>query len=75
MGAVPPGHREAMARTRCCDVAAAGRRLDGVRRLPAGEVHAWEQGRNGTVCGPSIHRSRLSRFPAVVWADALPESA
>lgn len=46
----------------------------GRRRLPAGEVHAWEPGRNGTVCGLSLSRSRLTRFPHVSWADALPES-
>lgn len=68
VGAVPPGHPGAMARTRRYDVAASG------RWLPAGEVHAWEQGRNETVCGLSLHRSGLSRFPAVTWTDALPES-
>jgi hypothetical protein len=46
---------------------------DGVR-YPAGEVHAWEQGRNETVCGLSLHRSRLARFPHVSWADVQPES-
>ncbi|MFJ2260331.1 hypothetical protein ACIOKD_18635 [Streptomyces sp. NPDC087844] len=43
-------------------------------RLPAGEVHAWEQGRNETVCGLSLSRSRLTRFPHVPWKDAIPES-
>ncbi len=46
---------------------------DGVR-YPAGEVHAWERGRNETVCGLSLHRSRLARFPHVSWADVQPES-
>jgi hypothetical protein len=46
---------------------------DGVRR-PAGEVHAWHPGRNETVCGLSLHRSRLDRFPHVGWADVQPAS-
>jgi hypothetical protein len=29
---------------------------------------------NQTVCGLSLHRSRLSRFASVPWADILPES-
>ncbi|MBO3085762.1 hypothetical protein J4035_14045 [Cellulomonas sp. zg-ZUI188] len=44
---------------------------DGVRR-PAGEVHAWRSGTNQTVCGLSLHRSRLTRFPHVAWADVQP---
>lgn len=65
-----------MARTWHHAVAASGRWWDGQdgRWLPAGEVHAWEQGKNQTVCGMSLHRSRLSRFPGVVWSDILPES-
>ncbi|MEU6116895.1 hypothetical protein ABZ840_20455 [Streptomyces sp. NPDC047117] len=47
---------------------------DGRRRLPAGEVHAWEQGLNQTVCGLSLNRSQLARFPHVGWPDILPES-
>ncbi|GHA76461.1 hypothetical protein GCM10010512_03650 [Streptomyces thermoviolaceus subsp. thermoviolaceus] len=47
---------------------------DGRRRLPAGEVHAWEPGRNETVCGLSLSRSQLGRFPHVGWPDVLPES-
>ena len=43
-------------------------------RLPAGEVHAWYRGQNGTVCGLSLHRSRLRTFPGLVWADVQPES-
>ena len=46
---------------------------DGVR-MPAGEVHAWERGRNETVCGLSLSRSGLRRFPHVSWADVQPES-
>jgi hypothetical protein len=46
---------------------------DGVRR-PAGEVHGWHPGRNETVCGLSLSRSRLTRFPHVSWADVQPES-
>jgi hypothetical protein len=46
---------------------------DGVR-APAGEVHGWEPGRNETLCGLSLSRSELLRFPHVTWADAQPES-
>jgi hypothetical protein len=46
---------------------------DGIR-YPAGEVHAWERGRNETECGLSLSRSRLGRFSHVGWADVLPES-
>ena len=51
-------------------VAASGQWTDeeeGRRRLPAGEVHAWEPGRNETVCGLSLSRSRLVRFSHVNW--------
>ncbi|WP_128374369.1 hypothetical protein [Streptomyces cavernae] len=44
------------------------------RRLPAGEVHAWEPGRNQTVCGVPLSRSRLTRFPHIEWPDTFPES-
>ena len=37
---------------------------DGIR-YPSGEVHAWEPGRNETVCGLSLSRSRLTRFSHV----------
>ncbi|MFJ9928040.1 hypothetical protein ACIRU5_18645 [Streptomyces misionensis] len=47
---------------------------DGRRRLPAGEVHAWEPGRNETVCGLSLSRSQLARFPHVGRPDTFPES-
>lgn len=47
---------------------------DGRRRLPAGEVHAWQPGSNQTVCGLSLSRSRLTRFPHVRWPDTFPES-
>ncbi|MGN6600103.1 MAG: hypothetical protein ACTHMW_12605 [Actinomycetes bacterium] len=46
---------------------------DGVR-LPAGEVHAWVPGHNQTVCGLALSRSRLARFPHVLWEDVFPES-
>ena len=46
---------------------------DGIR-YPGGEVHAWERGRNETVCGLSLSKSRLARFPHVTWADVQPES-
>ncbi|MFF9095082.1 hypothetical protein ACF1AX_18360 [Streptomyces sp. NPDC014802] len=58
-------------------VAASGQWVDeeeGRRRLPAGEAHAWEPGRNETVCGLSLSRSQLVRFPHVNWPDAFPES-
>ncbi|GID29959.1 hypothetical protein [Paractinoplanes brasiliensis] len=37
---------------------------DGVRQ-PGGEVHAWRQGTNQTVCGLQLSRTRLRRFPHV----------
>ncbi|NEY30665.1 hypothetical protein GTU99_00345 [Streptomyces sp. PRKS01-65] len=67
---------EPMARTRRYEVAASGRWWDEEdgRWLPAGEVHAWERGMNQTVCGLALHRSQLSRFPAVPWPEILPET-
>jgi hypothetical protein len=41
-------------------------------RMPGGEVHAWESGRNETLCGLSLFRSSLIRFPHVTWADVQP---
>lgn len=41
---------------------------DGIRR-PAGEVHAWVQGTNQSVCGLALSRSRLRRFPHVTWSE------
>ncbi|MET9803065.1 hypothetical protein [Streptomyces sp. NPDC006368] len=58
-------------------VAASGQWTDeeeGRRRLPTGEVHAWEPGRNETVCGLSLSRSQLVRLPGVPWHEAIPES-
>jgi hypothetical protein len=43
-------------------------------RLPAGEVHGWYRGQNSTVCGLSLHRSRLRTFPGLTWADVQPAS-
>ncbi|MEU7469242.1 hypothetical protein AB0A94_11990 [Streptomyces sp. NPDC044984] len=66
-----------MTRVKQYAVAASGRWTDqeeGRRRLPAGEVHAWEPGLNQTVCGLSLSRSELVRFPHVVWQDVFPES-
>lgn len=66
-----------MARRTRYAVAASGQWIDeedGRRRLPAGEAHAWEPGRNETVCGLSLSRSQLTRFAGVPWTDALPES-
>ncbi len=57
-------------------VAASGKWFDEEdnRRLPAGEVHAWERGTNQTLCGLSLFRSGLARFPHVAWPDVMPES-
>jgi hypothetical protein len=44
---------------------------DGVR-MPSGEVHAWLRGTNQTLCGLSLHRSQLIRFPHVDWLDVQP---
>ncbi|MFI6035393.1 hypothetical protein ACIBBD_14710 [Streptomyces sp. NPDC051315] len=66
-----------MARVKRYAVAASGQWTDeeeGRRRLPAGEVHAWTPGRNETVCGLSLSRSELVRFPHVGWPDTFPES-
>ncbi|MFH9011283.1 hypothetical protein ACH4C6_07885 [Streptomyces sp. NPDC017943] len=66
-----------VARTRQYSVAASGQWTDeeeGRRRLPSGEVHAWEPVRNETVCGLSLSRSRLTRLPHVNWVDTFPES-
>ncbi|MEU2786585.1 hypothetical protein [Streptomyces sp. NPDC007110] len=66
-----------MGRAKNYAVAASGQWTDeeeGRRRLPAGEVHAWEPGLNQTVCGLSLSRSRLSRFAHVPWPDIFPES-
>ncbi|MFE0449719.1 hypothetical protein ACFW2D_00220 [Streptomyces sp. NPDC058914] len=66
-----------MARVKQYAVAASGQWTDeeeGRRRLPAGEVHAWEPGRNETVCGLSLSRSQLTRCPHVTWLDTFPES-
>jgi hypothetical protein len=56
-------------------VAASGTWVDpeGVRR-PAGEVHGWEPGKNQTLCGLALSRSRLNRFPHVAWSDAQPDT-
>lgn len=46
-----------MARVRRYAVAASGQwthEEEGRRRLPSGEVHAWERGLNQTVCGLSL---------------------
>lgn len=47
-------------------VAASGEWVDddGVRQ-PGGDVHAWQPGQNGTVCGLALSRSALRRFPHV----------
>ena len=42
---------------------------DGIR-YPAGEVHAWVPGHDETVCGLSLSRSRLARFPHVTWTSS-----
>jgi hypothetical protein len=43
-------------------------------RYPAGEVHGWLPGRNSTVCGLQLSRSRLRTFGGVEWSDVQPES-
>ena len=43
-------------------------------RHPAGEVHGWLRGRNSTVCGLQLSRSRLRTFSDVLWEDVQPES-
>ncbi|MET9504326.1 hypothetical protein ABZY42_21845 [Streptomyces sp. NPDC006622] len=65
-----------MKKTRRYAVAASSRWWDEEdgRWLPGGEVHAWEQGTNQSVCGLSLHRSQLARFAGVAWPDILPES-
>ncbi|NSC20100.1 hypothetical protein FM076_02300 [Streptomyces albus subsp. chlorinus] len=65
-----------MAASKRYAVAASGRWVDEEdgRRLPAGEVHAWEQGLNQTVCGLSLSRSQLVRFPHIGWPDIFPDS-
>lgn len=60
---------------RSASVAASGSGLDpDGGRLPAGEVHGWWHGQNETVCGLSLHRSRLVRFAGLRWTDVQPES-
>jgi hypothetical protein len=62
-----------MTGSRSARVAATGRWQDeNGQRLPAGEVHAWEPGRNETECGLALRRSQLERFPHVTWADVQP---
>jgi hypothetical protein len=34
-------------------------------RQPGGQVHAWQPGRNQTLCGLPLARSGLRRFPHV----------
>jgi hypothetical protein len=41
-------------------------------RTPSREVHAWLPGTNQTVCGLSLHRSQLLRFPHIDWVDVQP---
>jgi len=62
-----------MAKARQASVVASGqwRDPDGIRR-PAGEVHAWEPGTNQSLCGLSLSRSQLIRFPHVDWPDIDP---
>ncbi len=44
---------------------------DGIR-APAGEVHAWLQGTNQTLCGRQVSRDHLLRFPHIQWVDVQP---
>jgi hypothetical protein len=41
----------------------------GRRAAAAGEVHGWGRGQNSTVCGLSLHRSRLRTF-GEVWPES-----
>jgi hypothetical protein len=41
-------------------------------RAPSGEVHAWEPGQNGTLCGIPLRRAGLARFPHVDFSDVDP---
>jgi hypothetical protein len=41
---------------------------EGVRR-PAGDAHAWAPGTNQSLCGLSLNRSQLRRFPHVGWSE------
>ena len=51
---------------RQASVAASSQWVDGEGvRQPGGEVHAWEQGYNQTLCGHALARSHLHRFPHV----------
>ncbi|MDP9431501.1 MAG: hypothetical protein M3P91_01940 [Actinomycetota bacterium] len=43
-------------------------------RVPGGEVHGWLPGTNGTVCGLSLYRSHLTRFPHVPWPEVQPST-
>lgn len=43
-------------------------------RYPAGEVHGWLSGRNSTICGLQLSRSRLRTFGGLTWEDVQPES-
>jgi hypothetical protein len=66
-----------LTRTKRYAVAASGQWTDeeeGRRRLPSGEVHAWDLGRNETVGSLPLHRSRLVRFPHIGRPDTFPES-
>ena len=64
-----------MAGSPAASVAATDDALDeDLVRLPAGEVHGWYRGQNSTVCGLSLHRSRLRTFAGLTWADVQPES-
>jgi hypothetical protein len=42
---------------------------DGGARLPAGEAHAWEPGKNATLCGVPLRRAGLARCPHVDVSD------
>ena len=57
-----------MAKATAASVAASSEWIDAGRvRQPGGEVHAWRPGTNQTVCGLALSRSRLRRFPHVVF--------
>lgn len=67
-----PGAPGYVTRVRASVVASSEWRDPDGFRAPAGTVHAWRPGTNQTLCGLSLHRSRLLRFAHVDWEDAQP---
>ncbi|MGI5214214.1 hypothetical protein [Plantactinospora sp. CA-290183] len=60
-----------MTRNASAAVAASSEWVDDTgTRQPGGEVHAWRQGQNQTLCGLALSRSALRRFPHVAFEYA-----